>query len=536
MLNEPTQTRQPTGNRQTRRKARKLAKRRKASGSAAGTASKLADPRLARAKQLICAERVDEAKSLLSALLAEDSSQPVAHNLLGQVLDWQDQSRRAYRHHKQAVALAPDNALFWSDFGRCLLRLRQGDASIVAYRRAIALRPDDADCYMDLGKACLGADRPEAAVAAYDKAIALQPDLAVAYVEKAAQLQLLGDFDGARSCCEQALRLDPGLLEAHDHLIKMGKLAAEPSTVIAQIEEAVAAPDVTPHRRMVGCFALAKLHEREGDHDSAFDGYARANDILRARERFNRPEFLAFVDQTIEGFGPETFRQLQGAGSPSDVPVFIVGMPRSGTTLVEQIIASHPGAFAGGEIRKLAQLAAELAGASSAAVRYPRDAGAMRPGHLSEIGRHYLSHLHGMAPADAARITDKLPFNFYHLGLVSILFPNAAIVHCRRDPMDTCLSCYFQSFTESSAQTMTNDLADLGFLYRQYDRLMDLWRAVLPSPILDVRYEELIENQEAVSRRLLEFVGLEWDDACLRFHASDNSVMTASMWQLRQPI
>ncbi len=527
----------PAGNRKARRMARKRGREpleRPASGAAGGAPPAAAA--LALATEHIRAQRFDEAEALLRGLLAGNRDMPLAHNLLAQLLDRRKSSREAYHHHKQAVALAPDARPFWRDFGRCLRLLRQNEAEVVAFERAAALSPGDAACQRELAKSHFNAGNLAASIAALDRAIALQPAGAAAHGEKGCKLQFAGDFAGARASFEQALRLDPGSLVARFHLLQMGEPGDDPDALAAQFEAAAASPDVPPLQRSLYLFGLAKLHERRKDHDAAFGFYAAANDTLKALSRFDRDGCRGLVEETVAGFGPETFHRLRDAGSASDLPVFIVGMPRSGTTLVEQIISSHPQAFAGGEIRKMAQLAAELTGWRDEAFRYPRDAAALDPKRLSRIGEHYLSHLRGLAPPDALRATDKLPNNLFHVGLIAVLFPKAAIIHCRRDPMDTCLSCFFQCFGEQSIAKMTNDLADLGFLHRQHERLMEHWRAVLPVPVLEVRYEELVENQEAVSRRLLAFVGLGWDEACLRFYENERGVMTASKSQVRRPI
>ena len=538
MRSQHAHTTTPGGNRQARRKARKLSrKQRQPVGSPAQAIEHGGASKLATALDHVRTQRFDEAAAILNRVFEDNPDSAAARNLMGQILDGLDKSRDAYQHHKMAVTLDPDNGQYWRDFGRCLHALKQNDATVVAFERAATLLPHNADCYQDLGAAYSAAGRIEAAIAAFKKSLAASPDSAFVWTELGCQLQILGDFGEAQQCFEHALRLDPGLLEAHFQLSMTGERDdRDIKPVIAKLKDVVACPDLEPRQRALGFFTLARLHERQRDYNAAFEFYAEANDTLKSLQRLDWSSAEWFVDDSIEGFTAETFERLKDAGSPSDLPIFVVGMPRSGTTLVEQILSSHPSVSAGGESRKIGQLAVELTRASSQALHYPRQAAALEPRRFSEIGYLYLKELKRAAPADVARITDKQPFNYMHLGLISVLFPKAAIIHCRRDPMDTCLSCYFQHFKEREVAYLTNDFEDLGKLYHEYCRFMEHWRDVLPSRVLDIDYEELVQDQEAVSRRLIEFVGLDWDSVCLQFHQKGGSVKTASMWQVRQPI
>jgi hypothetical protein len=220
-------------------------------------------------------------------------------------------------------------------------------------------------------------------------------------------------------------------------------------------------------------------------------------------------------------------------GSDSPLPVFIVGMPRSGTTLVEQILASHPQVYGGGELRDLKEMVSQVWNSSGNSLSPGQTPLVPEPPAIRCLADGYLRQRLALSRG-ALRTTDKMPTNFYYLGLIALMFPNARILHCRRDPLDVCLSCYFTNFRDPPLYA--SDLEDLGFYYGHYQRLMEHWRKVLPHSILDVQYEELIENQEAVSRRMVEFCGLSWDDRCLEYYKSDRPVQTCSVWQVRQPI
>ena len=536
MRSQPAPTTSSAGNRQARRKARKLAERqRRRSGATRQAATPAGADEIAAAVEHVRAHRLDEAERLLRKVVEATPDAALAWNVLGQLLEQRGCRKEACHHHKQAVTAEPENSNYWRDLGVCLRRLGEYRAAVITLEKAVALCPNEASHYRELAWAHSSANDVVAAITALDEAIRLRPDFVMLHFDKGCQLQYRGEFDAARACFEEALHLDPDLLEVHYQMIQMGMTATDEETVAVQLEAALAEPNMTPRRRSISLFTLAKLRERRRDYDAAFHLYAAANDAIKAFGEFDRAQCQSFFDASIAGFTSETFERLKNAGSSSNLPVFIVGMPRSGTTLVEQIISSHPQAFAGGELNKFGQIADALTEQRSATHRYPRDAAMLEPARLSEMGRHYLAHLQELAPPDAVRFTDKRPFNFYHVGLIAALFPNARIINCRRDPMDTCLSCYFQNFTGPGAR-FSNDLGDLGFLYRQYQRVMDHWRTVLPTPIFDVDYDDLIQNQEAVSRHLVDFVGLDWDDRCLKFHENGRSVMTASQAQVRQPM
>jgi hypothetical protein len=297
-----------------------------------------------------------------------------------------------------------------------------------------------------------------------------------------------------------------------------GKLVQEIGSVLARrdLDEAGA----------IAChFALGKICDDQRDFATAFRHYDAANRLERRHARFDRAAHARAVDAAIKTFTTDFFASRAALGSASSRPVFIIGMPRSGTTLVEQILARHSRVFGAGELEFWMRQYARL-GVSSI-VQLDRD-------RSSALAAAYLAELEGL-DASADFVTDKMPHNFLCLGLVHLVFPSARIVHCRRNPVDTCLSIYFQKFTR--AHGYASDLDDLAFYYREYLRLMDHWRAVLPSAILhEVRYEDLVTHQEATSRALLAELEWTWEDRCLDFHSSDRRVATPSDWQVRQPI
>jgi sulfotransferase family protein len=233
-------------------------------------------------------------------------------------------------------------------------------------------------------------------------------------------------------------------------------------------------------------------------------------------------------------FSKKFFRERQGWGYESDAPVFIVGMPRSGTTLTEQILSAHPDVFAAGEVETLEHIAYFSEMISPGRDEFPLSALKLTKFGVEVVGRRYMKDLSDRAPAQFKRATNKMPHNFELLGLIALCLPNAKIIHCRRDPVDTCLSCWTKNFND--AHSYSRSLEELGFYYREYHELMQYWRETLPIKILDVDYESYTTDLEGSARRILDFVGLEWDPRCLEFHNVERPVRTASLWQVRQPI
>jgi hypothetical protein len=265
--------------------------------------------------------------------------------------------------------------------------------------------------------------------------------------------------------------------------------------------------------------------------DDAFEHFRQANELSGAA--FDSKRGVAATDRLIDTFSADFLAGRSGFGDPSERPIFIVGMPRSGTTLTEQIVASHPKICGAGELETMFHMVDAVPGLAGANKRYPECVRDLTQASARDLARRYLVELNRYSRT-AVRITDKMPHNFDKLGLISLMFPRARIIHCRRDPIDTCLSCFMHEFHKQ--HTYNCDLASLGLYYREYERLMAHWRTALPIALFELRYEDLVADQEAVSRALIEFCGLPWDDRCLEFHRADRSVQTPSAWQVRQPI
>jgi Flp pilus assembly protein TadD len=478
--------------------------------------------------------RMDEAETACRRAIALRPRFPEAHNNLGNILFDQGKLGDAEKTLRQALALRPHFAEAMSNLGNTLHKLGRLVEAETAYRQAVTWKPDAAEAHYNFGNLLVEQDRLTEAEAAYRHAIALKPDFADAHNGLGAALKFLGRFADARRSVERSLQLSP---RNTSYLLNLSELknfdTGDPD--LASLEELASTIESLPIKQQIDLhFALAKAYDDLGRHDRTMRHLLTGNALMRAQIPYDEAFTLREFDRIEAVFTPELMRTFAGAGHPSSLPVFIVGMPRSGTTLIEQIIASHPQAFGGGELSTLNALAARIGAVAGSAGPFPDTMAHIQPHDLERAGAHYVAEITRMAP-NAVRITDKMPSNFRLAGLIQLISPNARMIHAVRDPLDTCFSCFSKLFANGQYQTF--DLAELGRYYRRYQRMMDHWRRVLPAGrIMDVRYEDLVTDLEGQARRIVAYCGLEWDDRCLAFHNTDRAVHTASAVQVRQPI
>ena len=399
------------------------------------------------------------------------------------------------------------------------------------------LREDDrnAEAWHLLGTVEIRRGNFDAAEELIGKALALQPENAVFHHNLAYALGAQSRTGAAEAAYRRAVALDPDYAEAHFNLAQWVRVVPG-DPLIGSLERLLAKPGLCRGARCFLGFAAGKVHDDLGEYDRAFRHYLDGNAAKGARP--NPAYGSDYLGRILEVCGP-ALRSRRAQVRPGGVrpggarPVFIVGMPRSGTSLVEQILASHPAVFGGGELPLVDRIAEALAAHGPGGAAYPACLPAVPDRVLAGFAAGYRKAVRGPAGA-AAVVTDKAPLNFRHLGLIALLFPDARIVHCRRDPLDTCLSCFFQNFT--SGQEYSFDLAELGRFYRDYRRMMAAWAEVLPVEIFDLDYEALVADLEGLGRRLLAFCGLDWHPDCGRFFETRRPVLTASRVQVRRPL
>jgi tetratricopeptide (TPR) repeat protein len=438
---------------------------------------------------------------------------------------------KAISSFREALRLQPAYVEANVNLGNMYFEQDQMDQAEACYRDGLRLSPDSEKALTSLAKVLMAQDGFDRAQAIYDNILADQPGVGFAIVGKANALEHMGLFDDAYALVRPVV--DSGQADP-DMAALFGRLARRfdcRDQAVALLERLLANADQPVEARRKLHFELGDLYDGLDRFDDAFRHYAGGN-ALRPTP-FDPAATIATTDRAIGYFNTERLAAWPRATNHSQLPVFIVGMPRSGTSLVEQVLANHHAVFGAGELARIGDMARALKAAVEPDSQGPGYLTALDQETLDATADDHLAWLHKQG-GESIRVTDKMPYNFQHLGLISRLFPEARIIHCRRDPMDTCLSCYFQSFGRGNFQTF--DLGHLGLYFRQYERLMDHWRSVLDVPMLEINYEKHVADPEATCRRMLDFLDLEWDSNCLKFHESERVTKTASRDQVRQPI
>jgi tetratricopeptide (TPR) repeat protein len=450
-----------------------------------------------------------------------------AHHVAGRFAE-------AVARYGQMLSLKADVPEIYDNLGHALSALRKPETAILAFECAFALKPDNPATLCNWGLALAELDRFDEAEAKYRCAIEVNPGFAGAYNNLGLLMKAKGRLSEASNTIEQAIRLAPRNIAYYNNLSAIRPFAAGDPFLAALEALARNCAALSAADQIHLHFALAKAYENTGQPERAFQHLHSGNTLKRRQIAYDEAETLGQMDRLCELISRDFIEAHQGCGEPSSTPVFIIGMMRSGTTLIEQILASHPQVFGAGELHLLDHTIGSIRRDLPGHPPFPDMVRAMSAGHFRALGARYLEKIARLAPA-AARITDKMTVNFLFAGLIHLALPNATIIHAVRDPVDTCVSCFATHFTEMHAHTY--DLAELGRYYRHYRALMAHWQAVLPpGRILDVRYEELIADLEGVARRIVAHCGLVWDAHCLDFHRTERTVRTASAAQVRKPI
>jgi tetratricopeptide (TPR) repeat protein len=458
---------------------------------------------------------------------------PETNNNFGNVLSALKRHSNAEQHYRKAIEAKPDFSEAHNNLGNALSALDRHGEAVQCFEKALELDPAAADAYCNLGNSLAALDRHDEALASYRKALAISPELAEAHAGLGNELRTLGRLDEARKALERAVELAPRRPELHRSLAESKRFTSDDPQLAVLEALGTNKGTISNDERIALHFALGKAYADFGEHEKAFRQLLEGNALKRRQVRYDEPGTFARFDRLKAVFTPELIRQKAGLGDPSELPIFIVGMPRSGTTLVEQIIASHPKVLGAGELENLSKILAKLE-QPDRGVSFPEMVQGMAERDLRRVAADYLAALPAAAPP-LERITDKMPANFRLVGMAHLAMPKARIIHVRRDPVDTCLSCFSKLFT--GQQPFSYDLTELGRYYRAYEALMAHWRRVLPEgAMMEVQYEDLVADFEAQTRRLLTYCGLDWDDRCLMFHKTQRPVRTASMTQVRQPL
>jgi tetratricopeptide (TPR) repeat protein len=437
---------------------------------------------------------------------------------------------------RRAITIDPQASDVHNDLIAALLANNQIDQALAAVRQALQLWPNDLRFLSNLGFLYYSGGQHTAAADAYRAALRAHPEDAETYANLGMVLVDLGDIEEARVMLEEVLRRAPR------HPDTLGMLAQVlrdrfPPVHQAAAEAVLADPSIPPFRRGMLAYGLALVHDARQEHAQVVEQIRQAHacfleDSGRQRQAYNPAGHHAYIEQLMAVCTPAYFERVRGWGGASELPVFIVGMPRSGTTLAEQILASHPQVFGAGELHIASEcyrLIPTMMGkfASSLALFSQ-----LTPAAVGQLAHFYLGRLRPHHPT-AARIIDKLPDNYQHLGMIATVLPRARIIHLRRDVRDVALSCWMTAFRHLLWPLREEHISSR---IHEYVRLMEHWRRVLPVPMLEIDYEELVSDTEAVARRMVEWCGLSWDPACLAAHQTRRVVRTASRVQVREPV
>ncbi len=467
--------------------------------------------------------KLEEAAACQERALSFKRDCAEAWSNLGNVRQAQGKLDDAVECYQRALALKPDYVDAHNNLGTAFLTQDRIDDAVAHYERALILNPNYAPAHNNLGNACLKQERIDDARAHYERAIALKPDYANAHNNLGNILKEQGKFDDAMAHYGRAIAANPGYAEAHLNRSEIKRFQQGDADLEA-LKSLAGNRDLPADKALYIHFALAKALDDVGDYVCAFEHLRQGNALKRPQVNYQEADALQLFQRISKVFDRGLLDRLQGQGHPSAAPVFVLGMPRSGSTLIEQILASHPQIHGAGELTILEKMD----------TGYPETIAALDGPALRKFGAAYLAHLPKVAD-NTVRIVDKLPGNFLRIGLIRSILPNARIIHSMRNPIDTCLSCYSKLFT--NGLSFSYDLAELGRYYRGYSELMAHWRSVLPSDaMLDVAYEDVVDNLEGQARRLIDYCGLPWDDRCIGFHKANRPVKTASAVQVRQPL
>ncbi len=478
--------------------------------------------------------QTDQAIEHIQRAIAINPDNNQAHLTLASILHGLGRLGEAIVHYGKVLAAEPRNYAAHNNLGTILQNLGRFDEAIGHYKLALTINPDYVDAYCNLGNALFFLNRTEDSIVESEKALRLDPGKVAAHNNLGVAFQALGRMEDAGAAYERALQFAPRDAAIHLNLAYLRRFTARDRRLTALEKLAEDIATLNPEDQISLHFALGKAYADLGQHERSFRRLRDGNALKRARLPYQEKKVLSLLERIRTTFSPALMQQKSAGGHHSDMPVFVVGMPRSGTTLVEQILASHSKVYGAGEIEAFYQAMMKFRSRNGIAAEFPDFVQAISPDALCGLGSDYVELIRPAAPA-AERIINKLPLNFKYVGLIHLALPQARIIHVCRDPLDTCFSCFSKLFT--GAQSFSYDLGELGRYYRGYAAVMGHWRNVLPPGVMiDVQYEDLIADLEGQARAIVDHCGLPWEDSCLAFHQTKREVKTASSVQVRDPL
>ena len=487
---------------------------------------------IAKAAEHHRAGRLEEAEGIYREILQRDPRNLEALRLLALIAMDAEHYGQAEKLLQRAVEIAPDFLAAWIDLSRAQLERLDLSAALQSIERAAALNPRSANVQVHVANALARSGRHNEAIETYGRATELKPDWPAGYLGLGNALKTVGRQAEAIAAYRRAAVLRPDQSEAWWSLSNLKTFRFEDAEIEA-MERQLESPALPDEARVQFSFALAKAREDRGEPARAFELYELGNRTRRRLENYDPVQTEVINERIIDVFDADFLARHAGCGHPDPAPIFVVGLPRSGSTLIEQILASHSQVDATHELPEVGRLIQGINRERKDRVTYPEAVRDFNDAAWAALGRSYIDETRRYRRG-APYFVDKMPNNFASIGLIALALPNARIINTRRHPLDTCLSCYKQLFAKG--QPFTYDLVELGEYYLQYERLMAHWHAVLPGRVLDVQYESVVTDLPAETRRLLEFCGLPWEDACLRYYETERAIRTASSEQVRRPI
>jgi tetratricopeptide (TPR) repeat protein len=477
--------------------------------------------------------RLQEAERAYRTVLRSNPRNVDALRLLGRMAYGAGRLEEAERLLRRAVEQAPDFVGAVVDLARVLRETHHYEESIAWFRKAIALEPTHVQAHFQLGGVLSQAALTYEAIDAFETVLKLKPEYAGAFLSLGHVLKTVGRQDEAVAAYRECIRIRPDNGQTHWSLanLKTYRLTEDD---IADMEQRVASSDLSDDSRVNFLFALAKAYEDGGDFERAWGYYAKGNSTRRMLESYDPVRTEITNDAIVTVFDAEFLDRNTGLGNPDDAPIFVLGLPRSGSTLLEQILASHSRVEGTSELPYLQQVAHSLSRNRADGVNYPQAVRELSAEHFQTLGRDYLQLARLNRTEGTPHFVDKMPNNFPAVGFIHLIFPNAKIIDARRHPLDACVSCYRQLFAKG--QSFTYDLTDIGEYFLQYQRMMDHWHEVLPGRVLTVQHEEVVRDLDTQVRRILDYCELPFEDACLNYHETDRPIRTASSEQVRRPV
>lgn len=472
--------------------------------------------------------RLDKAVTLYKKFLGNIPDHAEALNNLANTLHLQGKLQEAIHYYQKACTLLPGNPDVLYNYGTALYEAGEIQKAIEMLLQATTSDPAHAKAYASLGVAYQANNELDKARSSLETAIRLNPNYREAHRFLGLVLKNMGDIPQAVSQLNKTLLQWPEDAFTRYISSRYTTYKSEEDAGITTILSLLDKKETSSYDTVFHHFTLGKIYDDLGKFDKAFQHYTQGNLKKRASFSKSTPARIFELRSIRSVFTPDLFKRFSSQGSNSELPVFIVGMPRSGTSLVEQICASHSAVHGKGELKLIGNLIdSKLKG-------YPECLATINPDTITPLSQEYLYGLRHNVSSGTIRITDKMPTNFMVLGLIRILFPRARIIHCIRNPLDTCLSNYFQNFEEGNECSF--HIEELALFFRKYQAVMDFWKNVLPGEYCEIHYEKLIDNCEEEARRLIHFLGLPWEENCLTFFLNKRMVHTASDYQVRQPI